>query len=327
MKKLLPILLTTAALALSGCKPQSDTGAPAPLVLRIGHFPNITHVQALVAQALSRQGKGWFEQRLGPGVTIQWYSYNAGPSATEGIIAGTVDMTYVGPSPAINAYARSGAREIRIVSGAANGGSALVGQPYENLKTPADFRGKKIATPQLGNTQDVACRAWLTAGGLTITQNGGDAQVVPTANPDQLGLFKLKRIDAAWTVEPWVSRLEMEAGGKPVVEDKTGTITVLVSGAKFLADHRDIVTKVAAAHRELTQWIQQHPDEAKKLVAEELNAETGGKISPALIGHAWGSITLTNDVSLDSLEKFVTDAKAAGFLRDVPDLAPLVVKL
>jgi NitT/TauT family transport system substrate-binding protein len=325
LKNPLLVFLAAAAFALPGCKPQADTAAPGPLVLRIGHFPNITHVQALVAQALSRQGKGWFEQRLGPGVTIQWYSYNAGPSATEGILAGTVDMTYVGPSPAINAYARSGGEEIRIVSGAANGGSALVGRPDEGLKVPADFRGKKIATPQLGNTQDVACRAWLTAGGLTITQNGGDAQVVPTENPDQLALFKLKQIDAAWTVEPWVSRLEMEAGGKPVVEDKQGTITVLVTGAKFLADHRDIVAKVVAAHRELTAWIQQHPDDAQKLVAYELNAETGGKISPALIAHAWGSIVLTNDVSRNSLEKFVADAKAAGFLHQVPDLSQLIV--
>jgi NitT/TauT family transport system substrate-binding protein len=321
------IFLAAAAMALPGCKPQADTGAPGQLVLRIGHFPNITHVQALVANALSRQGKGWFEQRLGPGVTIQWYSYNAGPSATEGILAGTIDMTYVGPSPAINAYARSGGHEIRIVSGAANGGSALVGQPDENLKVPADFRGKKIATPQLGNTQDIACRAWLTAGGLSITQNGGDAQVLPTENPDQLALFKLKKIDAAWTVEPWVSRLEMEAGATPVVVDKESTITVLVSGAKFLADHGDIVTKFVAAHRELTQWIQQHPDDARKLVVDELNAETHGKVSPALVAHAWDSIVLTDDVSRDSLEKFVANAKAAGFLHQVPDLSQLVVNL
>ncbi len=327
MKNPLLLIIAAAALALPGCKPQAESAAPGPLVLRIGHFPNITHVQALVAHALSRQGKGWFEQRLGPGVTIQWYSYNAGPSAMEGILADTVDMTYVGPSPAINAYARSKGQEIRIVSGAANGGSALVGQPYENLKVPADFRGKKIATPQLGNTQDVSCRAWLAAGGLTITQNGGDAQVVPTENPDQLALFKLKEIDAVWTVEPWVSRLEMEAGAKPVVEDKQGMITVLVSSAKFLAGHRDIVTKVVAAHRELTQWIEQHPADAQKLVQYELNAEMGKKISPALIAHAWNNIVLTNDVSRDSLEKFVANARAAGFLRDVPDLSQLIVNL
>lgn len=318
MKNLILTLLSAAALAASSF-------AQEPVTLRIGHFPNVTHVQALVANALTRQGKGWFEQRLGGNVTIQWYSYNAGPSATEGILAGTIDMTFMGPSPAINAYVRSGGREMRIVSGAANGGSALVVQPDENLKTPADFRGKKIATPQLGNTQDVACRAWLAAGGLQINQLGGEAQVIPTENPDQLSLFKLKRIDAAWTVEPWVSRLEADAGGKVLVEDKTSPVTTLVTGTKFLNEHRDLVVKFVAAEQELTQWIQQHPGEAKKLVVEELNTETRGKIAPALVDHAWDRIVLTNDVSRASIDKFVSDAKAAGFLRQVPDLSQLIV--
>jgi len=322
MKNPLLHLLAIAAMASVALPAQAGE----KLVLRVGHFPNITHVQALVANALSRQGKGWFEARLGPDVTLQWFSYNAGPSATEGILAGTIDLTYVGPSPAINAYSRSAGHEIRIVSGAANGGSALVIQPDEDLKAPADFRGKKIATPQLGNTQDIACRSWLTAGGLQITQLGGDAQVLPTENPDQLALFKLKKIDAAWTVEPWVSRLEMEAGGKVVVQDKDSPVTVLVTGVKFLGAHRDILAKFVAAHRELTQWILQNPAEAQKLVQYELTAETKGKIAPALIAHAWDRIVLTNDVPLDSLQKFVTNAKAAGFLRQTPDLAQILAQ-
>ena len=317
MRKLLLILLAAAGLAVSA---RADS-----LTLRVGHFPNVTHVQALVAQALSRQGKGWFEQRLGPDVKIEWYSYNAGPSAIEGILDGTVDLTYVGPSPALNTYCRSGGREIRIVSGAAQGGTALVVQPDENLKTPADFRGKRIATPQLGNTQDVACRAWLAAGGLHITQLGGDAQVIPTENPDQLSLFKLKKIDAAWTVEPWVSRLEKEAGGKVVVDDTSSPVTVLVTGVKFLGAHQDIVEKFVAAHKELTTWIQQHPDDAKKLVVDELAAETRGKISPDLIAHAWSRIVLTNEVTLASLQSFVDGAKAAGFVRQTPDLSQILV--
>src|SRR6185437_7023196 len=148
-------------------------------VLRVGHFPNITHAQALVAHALTRQGKGWFEQRL-PGVTVQWYVYNAGPAAMEAMIAKSTDLTYVGPNPALNVYAKSGGTEARVVAGAAEGGSALVVQADANSKSAADFRGKKIATPQLGNTQDVAARSWLIAGGLRITQTGGDAQVIPT---------------------------------------------------------------------------------------------------------------------------------------------------
>jgi NitT/TauT family transport system substrate-binding protein len=155
------------------------------ITLRVGHFPNITHVQALVARQLERQGKSWFADRLGGGVKLEWYAYNAGPSAMEAIFANSIDLTYVGPNPALNAYVRSRGEEVRVVAGAVNGGSALVVQGDSQLTKASDFRGKRVGTPQFGNTQDVAARAWLAAGGLRITQTGGDAQVLPTANPDR----------------------------------------------------------------------------------------------------------------------------------------------
>jgi NitT/TauT family transport system substrate-binding protein len=300
-------------------------GAPrAQTALRVGHFPNITHAQALVAHALSRQGKGWFEQRLGSGVTIEWYVYNAGPSAMEAILASSIDFTYVGPNPALNVYARSGGAEARVIAGAANGGSALVVQGDSPLKTAADFRGKKIATPQLGNTQDVAARAWLEAGGLKITQMGGDAQVVPTANPDQLLLFKQRQLDAVWTVEPWVSLLVSEAGGKVLLEDSDAITTLLVARAAFLAKQPDLARKYVAAHRELTEWMKQNPAEAQKLVRQELQAETRVDVPADLIEHAWGRIVWTNDVPREAFDKLVKSAQAVGFLRDVPDLARLI---
>src|SRR5712691_12056107 len=148
------------------------TAAPlwAETKIRVGHFPNITHAQGVIGHALSRQGKGWFEERLGEGTKIEWFVYNAGPSAMEAIFAKSIDLTYVGSGPALNAYTKSNGQEIRLIAGAANGGSGLVVQPDQNLKAAADFRGKKIATPQLGNTQDISCRAWLSEGGLKITQ-------------------------------------------------------------------------------------------------------------------------------------------------------------
>src|SRR3954471_15503921 len=194
--------------------------ASAQEVLRVGHFPNVTHVQALVARNFERQGRNWFGERLGPNVKIEWYAYNAGPSAMEAVFANSIDLTYVGPSPALNAFFRSRGEEIRVVAGAVKGGSAMVVQGDSTLSKPQDFKGKRIATPQFGNTQDVAARAWLAAGGLRITQTGGDAQVLPTANPDQLGLFQRKQVDAVWTVEPWVSRLELEAGGKVLIDER-----------------------------------------------------------------------------------------------------------
>ncbi|HKH00719.1 MAG TPA: ABC transporter substrate-binding protein [Bradyrhizobium sp.] len=291
--------------------------------VRFGHFPNITHVQALVAHNLSRQGKGWFEQRLGHDVKVEWYVYNAGPSAMEAIFAKSIDVTYVGPSPALNAYTKSRGDEVRIIAGAVDGGAALIVQSDSTLKTAADFRGKKIATPQLGNTQDVAARAWLAAGGLTIRQTGGDAHVLPTANPDQLSLFKQRFIDAVWTVEPWVSRLEMEAGGKILVNDSGAITTVLVARARFLDEQKPLVRKIIAAHTELTEWIRNNPEEAQRLVREELIAETHGDVSAALIAHAWPRIHLTVDISREVLNGSVESAKSVGFLRDAPNLSRL----
>ena len=295
--------------------------------LRVGHFPNITHAQALVAHNLSRQGKGWFEERLGTGVKIDWFVYNAGPSAMEAVFAGSIDLTFVGPGPALNAYTKSNGAEVRLIAGAANGGAALVVQPGQNLKTPADFRGKKIATPQLGNTQDISCRAWLTAGGLKITQLGGDAQVLPTQNPDQLALFQQKKIDAVWTVEPWVSRLERESGGKVLVEEKDVATTVLVSSVKFLAEHRDIAAKFAQAHAELTEWMAQNPDEAQKLVRAELLAETKSDMAPDLITQSWKRIAFTAEVPRASVDSFMQNSMKTGFIKSAPDLSKLFEKL
>jgi len=300
--------------------------ARADTVLRVGHFPNITHAEALVAHALTRQGKGWFEQRLGPGVTVQWFVYGAGPAAMEAMIAKSIDLTFVGPNPALNVYAKSGGAEARVIGGAAEGGSALVVQPDENLKSAADFRGKKIATPQLGNTQDVSARSWLIAGGLHITQTGGDAQVIPTANPDQLLLFRQKQLDGVWTVEPWVSRLVGEAGGKVLVDEPHAITTILVARADFLSTQRDLVRKFVAAHRALIDWITARPEEAQQLVRSELKAETQVDIPPEQIASSWQRIHWQPTVTLDELQQVVKSAQAVGFLNDVPDLGHLIVQ-
>lgn len=298
--------------------------AHAETQLRVGHFPNITHVQALVAHNLSRHGRGWFEQRIGPDVRIEWYVYNAGPSAMEAIFADSIDLSYVGPNPAINAYAKSRGEEIRIIAGAVNGGAALVVQPDLDLKVAADFKGRRIGTPQFGNTQDVAARAWLTAGGLKVTQTGGDVQVLPTANPDQLALFKTKQLDAVWTVEPWLSRLETEAGGTVLIEQPDTITTVLVASVKALARNRSLLRSFAEAHRELTAWIVANPEEAQRLAREELETLTRSTVSAELIARASKRIVPTAEIARAPLEDFVRNAQSVGFLRDAPDLSRLV---
>jgi NitT/TauT family transport system substrate-binding protein len=314
MKSIRLVIATSLALAVS---------ASGETVLRVGHFPNITHAQGLVAHSLSRQGKGWFEERLGPGTKIEWFVYNAGPSAMEAVFAQSIDLTYVGPGPALNAYTKSNGAEVRLIAGAANGGAALVVQPDQNLKTAADFRGKKIATPQLGNTQDISCRAWLIAGGLKITQLGGDAQVLPTQNPDQLQLFQQKKVDAVWTVEPWVARLERESGGKILVDEKEVATTVLVSSAKFLREQRELAKKFAEAHAALTDWMLKNPDEAQKLIKAELLAETRSDMAADLIAQSWKRITFTAEIPRPSIESFLQNSLKTGFIKTAPDLSKL----
>lgn len=295
------------------------------VTLRIGYFPNITHAQALVAAQLSRRGKGWFEAWLGEGVRLQWFAYNAGPSAMEAIAANSIDLTYVGPSPALNLYVRSQGDEVRIIAGSAEGGAALVVQPDGQLSKPEDFRGKVIVTPQLGNTQDVACRAWFKKQGYRITQLGGDVKVVPAANPDQLALFTSKQIDGAWTVEPWVSRLELEAKGKIYLEQKDSITTVLVASAKLVKENPEIARKFAAAHAELTAWINAHPDEAKKLLNAELKTITRREMPPELIDRAWSRLHFTSAIRREAFDAFVAQAQSVGFLKGTIDLSRLVI--
>jgi NitT/TauT family transport system substrate-binding protein len=301
-----------------------NANAEEKATVRFGHFPNITHAQGVIGHALSRQGKGWFEERLGPSIEIQWFTYNAGPSAMEAIFAGSLDLTYVGQGPALNAHLKSKGEEIRILAGAANAGAALVIKPDGPIKSAADFRGKKIATPQLGNTQDISCRAWLKAQGFNVTQTGGDVTVVPTNNPDQLALFQKGGVDAVWTVEPWVTRLERDAKGKVFLEDTNIITTWLACSVKFLNAHRDLAKKIVSANKELTDWIQGHPDEAQKLLISELKEETKADFPPDAVAQAWKRIRFTTEVSRDLLAKAVQDGKDAGFLKGSTDTSKLV---
>jgi len=324
--------VTTGALLVTGLV-TALVGEPVvaheKIVVRVGHFPNITHAQALIGHALSRQGNGWFEQRLGTNVQVQWFVYNAGPSAMEAIFAGSLDLTYVGPNPAINAYMRARGKEVRIVAGACSGGAALVVAPDGRIKTDADFRGKRIGTPQLGNTQDVAARAWLQSKGYRVTLTGGDVLVVPTANPDQLTLFRSGALDAVWTVEPWVTRLVLEAGAQVYLEEKslwpqTGgryVTTHLVSRVRFANEQSGVLKRWLAAHVELTQWIGEHSAEAKKLLNDEIKAEIGHALPEQVLARAWEKIELTWDPVRESLFKCAEDAYRIGFLKNKPELA------
>lgn len=297
----------------------------AKTILRVGYFPNVTHAQGVIGRTLTAEKKGWFEERLGNDIEIQWFPYNAGPSAMEAVFANSIDLTYVGPNPALNAYIRSKGDEIRVIAGSARGGAALLVHPAAGIVKPADFKGKKLATPQLGNTQDVAARAWLKTQGFKITQLGGEVYVLPTANPDQLSLFQQGKLDAVWTVEPWVSRIEREAGGKIFLEQKDVVTTLLVARAKFLSEQSELVSRFARAHRELTGWINSHPGEAQALVQRGLSEEVKREIKLELVQASWTRLTFTSEITLESIQSLVTDARGLGFIRGDVDLSRLIL--
>lgn len=296
-------------------------------VIRVGHFPNITHAQAVIGHALTREHKGWFEKRLGPDVEVQWYVYNDGPSAMEAIFADSIDMAYAGPSPTINAYIKSEGKDIRIVCGACSGGAALVVQPNA-IKSIADFKGKKIATPQIGGTQDIAARMWLKNNGFQVTLFGGDVKVLPMENADQFALFKQKDLDGAWTVEPWVSKLLLEANGEIYLQesslwpDTRGKYVTahLVSSVKFLTKQPALLKKWIAAQIEITDWILDHTEEAKALYNAEFKRETMHSLAQPLLDSAWKQVDFTYDPIQASLFKYADWAFQLGFLKKKPQL-------
>ena len=314
-----------AALAISVFLASPLAMAQTTVTIRIGAFPNITHPQAMVGKA-----NGEFEKAMGPGVKIDWKTFNAGPAAIEALFAGAIDMTYIGPNPTITGYVRSNGEALRVIAGAASGGAALIVRNDAGIQKPADFHGKKIASPQLGNTQDVALRSWLRANGLRSTDKGGDVQVIPLANPDQLTLFLKKQLDAAWAPEPWATRLIREGNGRLFLDERTlwpnqqFVCANLVVSTKFLKDHPDLVKNWLRAHVELTEWINGHLPAAKKILNQQIQKETGKALPDAVLDEAFGRVQVTYDPLRHSLLSAAKSAYDAGFLgRQMPDLSGL----
>ncbi len=286
-------------------------------VLRFGFFPNVTHAHALIAQNFARTEKGWYERYVPDNIRIEWYRFNAGPSAMEGILTGSLDVTYVGPSPALNVYVRSKGQEIRLLSGAVKGGSALVVQPTLKIDNKEQWNGKIVATPQYGNTQDIACREWFIHQGLKIGFLKTNVKITPTANADQLLLFKQKSIDAVWTVEPWVSRLISEANGVILMEDKDSWTTILVSSRKFLETDPELAKKILQAHKDLNEWIKQNPQEAIRRIEDELQQQVSLKLP---CNDAFKRLFFETNVQKESLQNWINFAQEIGFLKTSVDL-------
>ena len=315
MKKFLALLFCTILLfTLFGCaKPASENTA-----VRIAFFPNITHAQALIGSAKDSSGSSRFEQAL-EGCTVTYQDFNAGPAEIEALFAGEVDIGYIGPVPAINGFVRSGG-DVVIISGAANGGAVLVARDGTNITSVADLAGKKVAIPQLGNTQHLSLLQLLSSNGLATTSAGGTVDVYAVANSEIKSLMQTGDIDAALVPEPWGARLLREVGAKLVLDynqiwlDGNYSTAVVIVNKDFLTAHPDLVEKFLQAHADITAYINQNPEEAMATANARIQELTGAALDPEVLSEAFSRIAFTTDPARESVEAFIDLSIEQGFI-------------
>jgi NitT/TauT family transport system substrate-binding protein len=309
-------LVTAAALLLAACGGDGDAG-DTKKTLRLGCFPNVTHAPALVGIQ-----EGFFAEALGPDVELELFYFNAGPEAIESLFSGAIDATFIGPNPAINGYAQSNGEALRIIAGSTSGGAFLVVRP--GIESVQDLVGTTLATPQLGNTQDVALRAWLVDQGLSFdTAGGGDVSIWPQSNADTLNAFKIGDIDGAWVPEPWATRLIQEGGGQVLVDERdlwpdgAYVTTHLIMSTAFLDENPDLTESLLRGLIEAVRFTNENPTEAQRDVNDAIESITSARLPDQVIAGAWENLTFTWDPVASSLRKSADDAVAADLLDPV----------
>ena len=285
--------------------------------LRLGFFPNVTHAPALVGIE-----EGIFAEALGSDVALETHFFNAGPEVVEAIFNGAIDASYIGPNPAINAFAQSDGQAIRIVAGTTSGGAALVVR--DDITAADQLAGTVLATPQLGNTQDVALRAWLLERGYeTDVEGGGDVSITPMANADALNAFIAGQIDGAWVPEPWWTRMVDEADGRILVNeadlwpDGRFVTTHLVVATEYLEDHPDVVKRLIEGHVAAVDFTNEATKAAQQDVIASIEELSGSHLSPETVATAWENLEFTVDPIASSLETSAQHATDLGLLESV----------
>ena len=324
----LPLRRSAAALltlvVAAACGAAADTNkTTASTTIRLGYLTNLTHATALVGVS-----QGYFGDAFKGVGTLQTTTFNAGPDEVEALLSNSIDAAFVGPNPAITAYVRSHGSAVRVVAGAAAGGAGLVVKPA--ITSAADLRGKTLATPQLGNTQDVALRYWLKQQGLsTNTTGGGDVHVAPQDNAQTLQTFKAGQIDGAWLPEPWVSRLVIEGGAKLLLDERTlwpagkFATTLLLVRTDFLHSHPAAVTALLRGEVRANQFLEGSPAAAQDAADHALQTLTSKGLKAAVLSAAWQDLTFGEDPDAASVETAAAHAHDLGLLSAPPDLKPL----
>lgn len=316
------IFVVGSSLALSD-KPlfSSDRTDSGPSdVLRIGYFPNFNHAQAVIGV-----GNGDYQRELG-NIRVERQVFNAGPAAVEALLAGQIDVAYVGPNPAINGYLASEG-QIKVIGGVSSGGAVFVVRNDAGIDSADDLAGKKLASPQLGNTQDVSLRTYLHDNGYDVRLLGGDPQIVPAKPGDILTLMIKKEIDGAWVPEPWGARLVREANSSIFLDERQlwpegkFSTSLIICRADYLQNNPDTIKKLLSAHVEETAWINANKEEAIRAFNVEIEKIIGSEIPSEDLLDALGRMEFTYDPLKESVNKAASDAFEVGLLGDVePDL-------
>ena len=283
--------------------------------LRIAYFPNIGHAIPIIGIE-----KGFFETSVGNTTKIETRVFDSGPQAIESLFANSIDLAYVGPGPAINGFLNSENHNVKILAGAASGGASFIVHPKSEINSASDFAGKKIAAPQIGNTQDVSLRHYLSEHELKTADRGGSVIVYNIPNPDIYTLFVKGDIDGAWVAEPWATILETELDGKRLFHEEElwpnyeFASVLLIANANYVEENPDIISNFLDSHYQTVTWINQNPLDTRIVFNNFLDSHLGQSLSDDVVDIALSNLVITDDPLPDSIHSFAEKADALGYL-------------
>lgn len=283
--------------------------------IRVAYFPNINHAVPIIGME-----KGIFQDQIGNNTVIEPMLFDAGPQVIESIFAGSIDIAYVGPGPAINGFLKSENHNVKILSGAASGGASLIVHPNSKINSVADFGGKRIAAPQIGNTQDISLRNYLSENGLKPAEKGGSVIVLNIPNPDIYTLFAKGDIDAAWVPEPTATILVQQLNGTRLFNeeelwpDNKFASVLLIAREEYVNQNPDVINKWLEAHKQTVDWINSNPEQTRIIFIQFMKKETGKSLSDKLVDESLSNLEITSDPIVSSIHTFAKRADSLGYL-------------
>ncbi len=283
--------------------------------IRVAYFPNINHAVPIIGME-----KGIFQDQIGNNTVIESRLFDAGPQVIESIFAGSIDIAYVGPGPAINGFLKSENHNVKILSGAASGGASLIVHPNSKINSVADFGGKRIAAPQIGNTQDISLRNYLSENGLKPAEKGGSVIVLNIPNPDIYTLFAKGDIDAAWVPEPTATILVQQLNGTRLFNeeelwpDNRFASVLLIAREEYVNQNPEVINKWLEAHQQTVDWINSNPEQTRVIFIQFMKKETGKSLSDKLVDESLSNLEITSDPIVSSIHTFAKRADSLGYL-------------